>query len=207
MKLFSAFGKHSGASENKLDRFVAWAKRPCAFEMNDFVRGGLVIAWGLAVAVGVFLTANTEPAVEPINTAVVATAPVEEEVEVVSIDQTEALAMGIDAVISSECKGEWISDTTMVMVANVILNRTMDHRYPDTVDQVLMQPYQFSCFSTTGMKWVGRAADDASFRERCTLAAKAAMNGERMLNYGVVYVSSSQQGVVEAQLDNLYFCR
>lgn len=207
MKLFSAFGKHSGASENKLDRFVAWAKRPCAFEMNDFVRCGLVIAWGLAVAVGVFLTAKTEPAVEPVNTAVVATAPVEEEVEVVTIDQTEALAMGIDAVISSECKSEWVSDATLVMVANVILNRTNDSRYPDTVDQVLCQPYQFSCFSTAGLKWVGRATNDMAFRDRCMKAAESAMAGERMLNYGVVYVSSGKQGVVEAQLDGLYFCR
>jgi hypothetical protein len=38
-------------------------------------------------------------------------------------------------------------------------------------------------------------------------AAKAAMAGERMLNYGVVYVSSGKQGTVEAQLDGLYFCR
>jgi len=38
-------------------------------------------------------------------------------------------------------------------------------------------------------------------------AAKAAMNGERMINYGVVYVSGAKQGTVEAQLDGLYFCR
>lgn len=133
--------------------------------------------------------------------------PAEAEVEVITIDQTEALAMGIDAVISSECKSEWVSDATLLMVANVILNRTNDSRYPNTVDQVLMQPYQFSCFSTTGMKWVGKAAHDIAFRERCMSAANAAMNGERMLNYGVVYVSSGKQGTVEAQLDGLYFCR
>ena len=142
----------------------------------------------------------------PIQT-VAAAVPLAEEVEMITIDQTEALAMGIDAVISSECKSEWVSDTTLLMVANVIVNRTADSRYPDTVDQVLMQPYQFSCFSTTGMKWVGKAAEDASFRERCMIAAEAAMSGERMLNYGVVYVSGAKQGAVEAQLDGLYFCR
>jgi hypothetical protein len=210
MKLFSADGRHAAAArENKLDRFVAWANRPCAFEMNDFVRCGLVIVWGLAVAVGVFLTAKcqNETLVEPLETSIVSPVPVEEDVEVVYVDQTEALAMGIDAVISSEVKGEWVSDTTMIMVGNVIMNRTNDSRYPDTVDQVLMQPYQFSCFNATGMIWVGRAANDTEFRSRCMAAAEAVMNGERMLNYGVVYVSGSQQGTVEAQLDGLYFCR
>ena len=213
MKLFSADGKHSEAKESNLDRFIAWANRPCAIQLSDIAKGGLVIVWGLAVAVGVYLTAKcqndtlAETLVEPLETSIVSPVPVEEVVEVVTIDQTEALAMGIDAVISSEVKGEWVSDATLIMVANVILNRTNDSRYPDTVDQVLMQPYQFSCFSTTGMKWVGRAATDEAFRSRCIAAAEAVMNGERMLNYGVVYVSSGKQGTVEAQLDGLYFCR
>ena len=208
MKLFSAVGKHSVTSESKIDRFVEWATKPCTLTMNDIAKCGLVIAWGLAVAVGIYITANkTEPMVEPADTTVVATVPVAEEVEVVTIDQTDALAMGIDAVISSECKSEWVSDATMIMVANVILNRTNDSRYPDTVDQVLCQPYQFSCFSTVGMKWVGKASNDMAFRERCIKAAESAMAGERMLNYGVVYVSGAKQGTVEAQLDGLYFCR
>lgn len=207
MKLFSALGKHSATSESKLDRLAAWLNKPCTITMTDVAKCALVITWGLAVAVGVYLTArNTEPAVEPAETSIVNTAiPVEEEVEVVTIDQTEALAMGIDAVISSECKGEWVSDATLVMVANVILNRTNDSRYPDTVDQVLCQPYQFSCFSTVGLKWIGRASTDIAFRERCMNAAESAMAGERMLNYGVVYVSGAKQGTVEAQLDGLYF--
>lgn len=125
------------------------------------------------------------------------------------IDESEvlSLAIGIDAVISSVPGGELASDVTMVMVASTIMNRVEDPRYPDTVEEVLCQPYQFSCFSETGLKWVGVAADNDSFRDRCMTAAERVLTGERMLSAHVVYVSSARQGTVEAQLDGLYFCR
>lgn len=211
MKLFSDGGRHAAAaaSKNNLDRFVAWANRPCAFEMNDFVRGGLVIAWGLAVAVGVFLTAKcqNDTLADTLETSIISPVPVEEDVEVVYVDQTEALAMGIDAVISSVPGGELANDLTMVMVGNTIMNRVECSRYPETVTEVLCQPQQFSCFADTGVKWVGKAASDEAFKQRCVDAAERVMNGERYLSAGVIYVSSTKQGTVEAQLDGLYFCR
>ena len=213
MKLFSSYGKHEKETPPRVkEKGKSFeGKFPCMEGDEWYVVAAVVFTvavcgWmlsGIEPSDANAIVENSSPAVAAVATA----APAEAEVEVITIDQTEALAMGIDAVISSECKSEWVSDATLIMVANVILNRTNDSRYPNTVDQVLMQPYQFSCFSTSGMKWVGKAANDASFRERCTLAAEAAMNGERMLNYGVVYVSSGKQGVVEAQLDGLYFCR
>lgn len=206
MSLFSVTGAHAKSEKVKLPKLTIrpsiWIKEEDAIKMAAVLVFTVATSWWMLSDIP---EAPEKPA--PVQTEVVASAPAVEVVEIVSIDQTEALAMGIDAVISSECKSEWVSDTTLLMVANVILNRTADARFPDTVDQVLMQPYQFSCFSESGMKWVGKAAYDASFRERCTMAAQAAMNGERMLNYGVVYVSSGKQGTVEAQLDGLYFCR
>jgi hypothetical protein len=205
MKLFSVRGRHSAETKNP----IQLPKLDFSFlrEGDEWLIAGVLV---FAVATSCWVLRDIpEKEVqtsEPIP-VVAAAVPVEEMVEVVSVDQTEALAMGIDAVISSECKSEWVSDTTLLMVANVIVNRTADTRFPDTVDQVLCQPYQFSCFSATGMKWVGKAADDYAFRARCLSAAEAAMNGERLLNYGVVYVSGSKQGAVEAQLDGLYFCR
>ena len=215
VKLFSKGGAHAvDGGETKIvslmDKLIAWGRRPTAITLSDCLKGCAVIAFGTLVAALVFISAKAEmpkeESVEVQTVAEVEATPVPA-VEIVSIDQTEALAMGIDAVISSEVKGDMVSDATLVMVGNVILNRTEDSRYPDTVDQVLMQPYQFSCFSTTGMKWVGRAANDQYFRQRCMNAAEAVMSGERMLSYGVVYVSGVKQGAVEAQLDGLYFCR
>ena len=126
---------------------------------------------------------------------------------IVSVNQTEALAMGIDAVISSVPGGELANDVTMVMVGSTIMNRVESGRYPDTVEDVLCQPMQFSCFSETGLKWVGRAAENEGFKQRCMDAAERVLSGERMLSPHVVYVSSVSQGSVEAQLDGLYFCK
>lgn len=211
MKLLSIYGAHSESKRAIFPRIPKVEVRPGILILEE--------DWWKIAAVAVFTVAICGWMLNGIDTAsdmkvipaqieaVATTAPIADEIEIIAVDQIEALAMGIDAVISSECKGEWVSDTTLVMVANVILNRTIDVRFPDTVDQVLCQPYQFSCFSESGMKWVGKAANDLTFRDRCMDAAKAAMNGERMLNYGVVYVSGAKQGTVEAQLDGLYFCR
>lgn len=208
MKFVSIFGSHAENTTIKLPKLPKLKVRPGIwFREEDALKIAAVIVFSVAISWWMLSGIPEQPAAEPVQTEVVASVPVEEEVEIVTIDQTEALAMGIDAVISSECKTEWVSDTTLVMVANVIINRTMDDRFPDTVDQVLTQPYQFSCFSSTGLRWIGKAATDISFRNRCIAAAEATMNGERLLNYGVVYVSSGKQGSVEAQLDGLYFCK
>ena len=215
VKLFSKGGAHAiDGGETKIvsfmDELIGWGRRPTAITLGDCLKGCAVIAFGALVAALVFNCVKAEMPKEEL-VEVQAVAEVEATpvpvAEIVSIDQTLALAQGIDAVISSEVKGDMVSDATLVMVGNVILNRTEDSRYPDTVDQVLCQPYQFSCFSTTGMKWVGRAANDQYFRQRCISAAEAVMSGERMLSYSVVYVSGVKQGAVEAQLDGLYFCR
>lgn len=218
MKLFSDGGSHAVESKatGRIDQLIAWAKKPSPITMSDTLKGCAVIAFGILAGVWMFTSARAEMPVEEnkplVETVVVertgAAAQIEEaEAVIVNVDQTEALAMGIDAVISSVAGTENASDVTMVMVANTILNRVEDNRYPDTVDQVLMQPYQFSCFETSGMKWVGRGATDSVWKQRCMDAAERAMNGERLLSYGVVYVSSAKQGTVEAQLDSLYFCK
>lgn len=204
MKLFSTSGAHAERNELRLPKLQI-KENGILLTEQDWWKVAALLLFTFATCGWMLSGIPEQPAEEPVQTEIVAALPVEEEVEIISIDQTEALAMGIDAVISSECQSEWVSDTTLIMVANVILNRTADARFPDTVDQVLCQPYQFSCFSESGMKWVGRASNDLTFRSRCENAAKAAMNGERLLNYGVVYVSSGKQGTVEAQLDGLYF--
>ena len=218
MALFSYGGEHTAKSNgiSCVDRLISWGRKPSAITLEDYLKGAAVITVGVLAGVWMFTSARAEMPVEEtkplVETVVVESTGAQARIEVaeavvVNVDQTEALAMGIDAVISSVKGTESASDVTMVMVANTILNRTEDNRYPDTVDQVLMQPYQFSCFSESGMKWVGRAANDPVWQQRCLDAAERAMSGERMLSYGVVYVSSAKQGTVEAQLDGLYFCK
>ena len=218
MKLFSKGGRHAVESRAtmNMDRLIAWGKGHSAITLEDCLKGAAALSIGILACVWLFTSSRAEMPVEEteplVETVVIENVGEdahinEAEAVVISVDQTEALAMGIDAVISSVKGTENASDVTMLMVGNVILNRVEDNRYPDTVDQVLMQPYQFSCFSESGMKWVGRAATDPVWQQRCLDAAERAMGGERMLSYGVVYVSSAKQGTVEAQLDSLYFCR
>lgn len=215
--MIKLFGNSGGShyiereTPSVMDRLVKWWDKPSAITFGDALKASLVVLFGLCVFTLILISARAETPTEE-TTAVQTVAQVEaptptaEPAEIVMVDQTLALAQGIDAVVSSEC-GNMVSDATMVMVGNVIMNRTEDSRYPDTVDQVLMQPKQFSCFSESGMKWVGRAANDAAFQKRCMNAAEAAMSGERLLSYSVVYVSGVKQGSVEAQLDGLYFCK
>lgn len=217
MKLFSNGGSHaaehsSSTAAEVIDRVVAWTKRPTAFTTSDIIKASLVLAFGVFLCWWMFTFSLKESGVElesVVQTVTVeqtSPAPVAEAETVVTVDEALALAVGIDAVVSS-VGGEGASDVTMVMVGNVIMNRVEDSRYPGTIDQVLCQPKQFSCFSESGLKWVGRAATDPIWKQRCMDAAHRVLGGERMLSYGVVYVSGSKQGTVEAQLDGLYFCK
>ncbi len=214
MKLFGNSGSRAIERETprSIDQLIAWGERPTAITFVDVLMASLVILFGVLVFCFILSSAKAETptydsaAVQTVE-QVEAQVPTAEPAEIASVDQTLALAQGIDAVISSVRGSESASDVTMIMVGNTIMNRVEDSRYPDTVDQVLCQPMQFSCFSESGMKWVGRGAADAAWQKRCVDAAERVMSGERLLSYGVVYVSGTKQGAVEAQLDGLYFCK
>lgn len=212
MKLFSKSGVHFVEKERRSPVLMKWMTQHTCITCGDIVKASMVVLFGVAVG-GVLLwqaARAAAPVEEETQTAVVEQLhahPTVQPVQLVTVNEALALAVGIDAVISSVPGGENASDVTMLMVANVILNRVEDKRYPDTIDQVLCQPQQFSCFADTGIKWVGRAVTDEAWKKRCCTAAERALNGERMLSYNVVYVSSTAQGTVEAQLDGLYFCR
>lgn len=211
MKIFSTGGAHS--TESKSDALVKWMTRPCCITFSDVLKASAVVLFGIIVAVLLISQVRAESLAakaaqaQTVELVEFTPVPTAEPAEVVSVDQTLALAMGIDAVVSSVRGGDTASDITMLMVGNTIMNRVEDSRYPNTVDQVLCQPKQFSCFADSGLKWVGKAATDTVWQQRCMDAAERVLNGERMLSYGVVYVSTSKQGTVEAQLDGLYFCR
>lgn len=207
MKLFSSPSIHDPMA--KLD--VLRLKNGMVIQKKDVLAvAGVTVAM---LIVGVWLFSSdigTVQATEQPETAQVLQAETLEYIDepvVVEPDETLALAMGIDAVISSVPGGELANDLTMVMVGNTIMNRVECSRYPETVTEVLCQPQQFSCFADTGVKWVGKAAGDEAFKQRCVDAAERVLNGERHLSASVVYVSTTKQGTVEAQLDGLYFCK
>ena len=231
MKLFSNYGEHSSGKTVKVrllkntslnfERFKSLTIKSKAYK--ELIAFGGMLVYGIVIMCVMIGAATrddadsghfaaTIPTVETVvveNQQMVLAADSLVHIAEPAVDQSEvlALAVGIDAVISSVEGGELASDVTMVMVGSTIMNRVDDPRYPDNVEEVLCQPMQFSCFSDTGLKWVGRAAENETFKERCMKAAERVLNGERLLSPQVVYVSSGRQGTVEAQLDGLYFCK
>ena len=129
------------------------------------------------------------------------TAPADTQKIETSQNDKELLAIGI-YVITGGCT---TSDYSLIMAGNVIQNRVEGHRYPDTLEEVLTQPAQFGALEQTGAKWPTGATAEA--KEKALDAAERVLNGERVLQRDVVYVSNTRQGETVAMLDGLYFCR
>lgn len=79
------------------------------------------------------------------------------------IEEEIALA----SIIYNEARGE--DETGRRLVADVILNRVEDSRWPDTISGVIHQPYQFA---DNGTRW----------NNECLYAAVREMYGERIDN-------------------------
>ncbi len=125
------------------------------------------------------------------------------EVEVVEeMTDTERLAVGIYTVIH----GHNVSNMTATMVGEVVLNRVDSHLFPNTLDGVLRQPYQFGELSN-GYSWEGIKDTGNPDVALAYAAAEKAMDGSSMLPTDTLYVSDTEQGVMAAMMDGLYFGR
>lgn len=109
-----------------------------------------------------------------------------------------------------EAGGDACSNETRMMVGNVVLNRIADERFPDTMEEVLLQPRQYNTFSWTGIQWPARASTEpeAEAVARAYDCARRLLEGERVLDADVVWQAEFFQGseVVSYQ-DGIYFCR
>lgn len=113
--------------------------------------------------------------------------------------------------IYQEAGSDWISDETRRMVADVVLNRVMDDRFPDTIEGVLTQPWQYGRFCETGICWPERAsqAGEQAAVERARRIAEEVLSGEHSALYGEGYVFQAEfgQGAEGFWQDGLYFGR
>lgn len=125
---------------------------------------------------------------------------------VVNENELEMLA----CTIYIEAGGDTCSDETRMMVGNVVLNRIADDRFPDTMEEVLLQPRQYNTFSWTGIQWPASAEDESesSAVSRAYECARKLLEGERVLDADVVWQAEFVQGteIVSFQ-DGIYFCR
>lgn len=108
-------------------------------------------------------------------------------------------------VIHTEADSAWLPDEWRLAVGEVVLNRVASPEFPDTLEEVVFQPGQYS------------AADRDWFEvlipyRSCLEAALRLLGGERVLNDGrVVFQSGGRQGGVALKLTDdvygsTYFC-
>lgn len=140
---------------------------------------------------------------EPIERYVVEEEPVES-------TYTEADLEALALVIYQEAGGDMCSDETRMMVGNVVINRVADPRYPDTIEEVLLQKQQYGRLYWTGLVWPERHTNpgEAHAVARAYECAERILNGERVLPEDVVYQAEFEQGKeTVAEQDGFYFCR
>jgi hypothetical protein len=148
----------------------------------------------------------TEPKVKAIKVVVeVPTEPVTEPEPTYSEADLEMLAL----VIYQEAGGDACSDETRLMVGNVVLNRVADERFPDTIEEVLLQERQYGRLHWTGLVWPERASKsvEAHAVQRAYDCAERVLNGERLLPEDVIFQAEFVQGEIVAEQDGFYFCR
>ena len=128
--------------------------------------------------------------------------PVEEETETaVNSDELEMLA----CVIYQEAGSDAICNECRYRVADVVLNRVADSRFPNSIYGVLTQKNQYGSFYWTGVVWPSRASNSGEKNavNRAYAVAEDVLNGNHSALYGNGYVW--QAGFIQGS-DNVYCC-
>lgn len=132
--------------------------------------------------------------------------PVEEEIEV-DPEDLEMLA----CVIYQEAGADYCCDDCRRRVADVVLNRVGDDRFPDNIQDVLTQKRQYGRYYWTGVVWPERAQNDCEKHavERAYRIAEEVLKGEHSELYGEGYIWQAEfkqgTGVVYCDQCKIYF--
>lgn len=151
--------------------------------------------------------AEVEPVTEPTVTRSVVVEP-EEPARLYTDKDLELLAL----IIYQEAGGDAAGDDTRQMVGEVVLNRVADDRFPDTIEEVLLQPKQYGFTPETGIHWPARRVHEleAHAVERAYECAASLLSGEaeRLLPADAIWQAGFTQGTeVLVYQDGIYFCR
>jgi spore germination cell wall hydrolase CwlJ-like protein len=93
-------------------------------------------------------------------------------------------------VIYQEAGGDATCDECRYRVADVVLNRVADSRFPNTMYEVLTAPRQYGRFHWTGIVWPSRASAETEKHavERAYKVAEEVLNGRHSELYGQGYI-------------------
>lgn len=148
-------------------------------------------------------TIHTEPTeVTEVTEATEITVP--ETTEATLLYDEEELDM-LACTIYREAGGDYYCDECRRRVADVVLNRIADDRYPDTMYEVLTQRSQYGRFHWTGIVWPDRASDLTELYavERAYRIAEEVLlgNHSELYGQGYIYQAEFKQGK-----DNIHCC-
>lgn len=148
-----------------------------------------------------------EVAEEPAEEIGVAAEELVEEEIVVDPEDLELLA----CVIYQEAGADYCCDDCRRRVADVVLNRVEDDRFPDNIQDVLTQKRQYGRYYWTGVVWPERAKNDCEKHavERAYRIAEEVLKGEHSELYGEGYIWQAEfkqgTGVVYCDQCKIYF--
>ena len=93
-------------------------------------------------------------------------------------------------VIYQEAGGNGSCDNCRRYVADIVLNRIKDKRFPNTMEKVLTAKRQYGRFYWTGIKWPARAknASEKKAVERAYRIAEEVLSGKHSKVYGKGYI-------------------
>ena len=206
MKLHSTGGSHAQPREPMQLPTISAPKWKTLTRAQ--ILGGAAAFTVLSSAVLFLPAAGADPAELPAPTPTIVAqqvhspAPVIQERAAETMTDTQRLAVGIYTVIH----GHRVTAQTAQMVGEVILNRVDSRLFPDTLDGVLRQAYQFGDLSN-GYSWNALSQSDSPDIPLAYAAAEAALAGSHLLPTDTLYVSDVEQGILAAFVDGLYFGR
>lgn len=134
----------------------------------------------------------TEPETESTSTEPAPTeVPEGEDTTIPQINEEDLEMLAI--VIYQEAGGDACCDECRRRVADVVLNRVVDDRFPDTIEKVLTQYYQYGTLWKTGIRWPSRATNPGEKEAvaRAYRIAEEVLRGQHSELYGEGYVFQS----------------
>ena len=116
---------------------------------------------------------------------------------IVDKEKLEMLAHLINAEAGTEYSDESITDEMQLSVGSVVLNRVDHHLFPNTLEEVIFQPGQYS------VTWNGSYEKKPS--ERAYKNAEYLLLNGSILPSNVVYQANFKQGKLYKKIKNVYF--
>ena len=155
-------------------------------DLKDLITFAIVLLiCNLFLSIAVLMDLNEKPAEAAVPVEVV-DIQVEEETPEVNQRDLDLLA----CVIYQEAGGNAHCDDCRRRVADVVLNRVNDERFPNDIHSVLVAPRQYGRFSQTGVVWPERAKNpyEAESVARAYRIAEEVLLGQHSELYGQGYI-------------------